>query len=124
MQDRAGKHIEEILPRLTEVNEHARSTYLDILANFPGDERIFYALLAEFEARHNEAALFAALLGKYGDDRALDALNRALEWDEINYLDFLEIKDAIEKLGGECLSERDFSGDVYFEAFKRQNGEG
>ena len=123
MTNMAGKHIDEIVGRLYEVNVHARETYLDILANFPGNEHVFRALLSEFETRRDEAALFAALLGKYGDERALDALNSAIDWEEINYLDFLEIKDAIERLGGECLSERDFTGDVYYEAFKRQNEE-
>lgn len=120
----AGRHIDEILSRLSEVNEHARETYLDILSNYPGDERIYEALIGEFEARPEMCALFAGLLGKYGDERALDALNRALEWENINYLDYIELKNAIEALGGECLSEREFAGDAYYEALKggMQNG--
>ena len=114
----AGGHIDEIVNRLEEVNDAARETYLDILSNFPGDERILNALLAEFERRPEACALFAGLLGKYGDERALDALNRALEWEDINYLDYIEIKNAIEVLGGECLSERSFDGDAYYEALK------
>ena len=117
----ASRHVDEIAARLEDVNEFARETYLDVLTNYPGDERVFQALIKDLDARRDRVALFAALLGKYGDERALDALNAALEWEEINYLDFLEIKDAIENLGGECLSERDFTGDAYYEAFKQQN---
>ena len=64
------------------------------------------------------ASLYASLLGKLGDERALDALNRALDREEINYLDYIEIRDAIEALGGECAHERDFNGDPYYETLK------
>ena len=119
----AGNHIDEIVQRLDEVNVYAREAYLDILSNFPGDERIFEALKKEFEARPESCALFAGLLAKYGDERALDLLNAALEWENINYLDYIELKNAIEALGGECLSEREFDGDAYYEALKGANEE-
>lgn len=116
----APAHKEELLSRLEEVNEFARETYLDLLSALPPDERTYQALTREFLSRRDKCGLYAALLGRYGDDRALDLLTEALDWEEINYIDYIEIRDAIEKLGGECIAERDFTGDVYYEALKQQ----
>ena len=41
-----------------------------------------------------------------------------LELQELNYLDYLEIRDAIEELGGEVKTEREFAGDEYYESMK------
>ena len=56
--------------------------------------------------------------GKLGDARAIDELMPLLELQELNYLDYLEIRDAIEELGGEVKTEREFAGDEYYESMK------
>ncbi len=114
----AKDHIEEILDKLDELNPSARETYLDILSGFPGNERIFQALMKAFEQEADRCALYASCLGKYGDERAVDALTRALDREEINYLDYIELRDAIERLGGEFAHERCFDGDPYYETLK------
>lgn len=114
----AKNHVPELIDRLSEVSDVARETYLDILCNYPGDERIFRAVLAEFEKRQDKTALYASFLGKLGDERAIPALVKALDRLEINYLDYMEVRDAIEELGGECNHEREFAGDPYYETLK------
>ena len=37
---------------------------------------------------------------------------------DINYLDYIEIVNAIEALGGEVDDSRDFSGDPYYESLR------
>ena len=118
MQSSAEGLLDEIIARLPGASPEARATYLDILADHSGDERVFDELLSAFETDRQRCALYASLLGKLGDERALDALNRALDREEINYLDYIEIRDAIEALGGECAHERDFNGDPYYETLK------
>lgn len=107
-----------ILDRLDDVNDAARETYLDILCNYPGDERIFAALIRAFEEHTEKCALYASLLGKLGDARALNALREALDRPDINYLDYLEVKNAVEMLGGAVEGEREFAGDPYYETLK------
>ena len=45
-------------------------------------------------------------------------LREALELTDLNYLDYIEIVHAIEALGGEVETEREFNGDPYYESLK------
>ena len=40
-----------------------------------------------------------------------------IEGEDINFLEFRELKYAIEALGGEYTEERDFSNDPYYQEF-------
>ena len=117
LRPRVKSCAEILIDRLDEVNDNARETYLDLLAGETDDERVYQALMSAFERETGKTALFASLLAKQGDERALEALTDAAVSREINYLDYLEIRNAIEKLGGEC-PYREFAGDQYYEALK------
>ena len=109
-----------ILARINEVTDEARETYLDVLCNFPGDERIFPPLMEAFETHPDKRALYASYLGKLGDSRAVETLKETLTDPELNYLDYLEIRNAVEMLGGTVEIDREFAGDPYYEALKGQ----
>lgn len=110
------------LPRLMEAKApHIKARLIDVLCNFPGDDRIFEQLLELFCQRRDERALFASYLCKYGDERALSALKEALVDPDINYLDYIEICNAIEALGGQVEVQRDFTGDPYYESLRTMN---
>lgn len=109
-----------ILERINEVTDEARETYLDVLCNFPGDERIFPPLMEAFETHPDKRALYASYLGKLGDSRAVETLKETLTDPELNYLDYLEIRNAVEMLGGTVEIDREFAGDPYYEALKGQ----
>ena len=51
--------------------------------------------------------------------KALPVLMDAAQDDSVNYLDYVEIVSAIDALGGERPSEREFTGDPYYESLKR-----
>lgn len=112
--------VKPIIGRMGEVSDEARETYLDILCNFPGDEQTFEYLLDAFETHPDKRALYASYLGKLGDERAVDALKKALNDPELNYLDYLEIRNAVEMLGETVNIDREFAGDPYYEALKGQ----
>ena len=44
---------------------------------------------------------------------------QALEDPAINYLDYVEIANAVRALGGEIGEERSFEGDPYYESMKQ-----
>ncbi len=61
--------------------------------------------------------MFAGYLAKLGDDRALEALMEAARDPQISYLTYIEIRNAIEALGGVC-PEREFEEDPEYEALR------
>ncbi len=95
-----------------------RECLADILCEYPGDARVLAFLLDCFEKTRNKA-LLASYLGKLGDHGALPALEKALQDQTINYLDYVEIANAIRELGGEVKESREFAGDPYYESLKR-----
>lgn len=81
-----------------------------------GDDRIL-ALLRLLLASDPNVAYVAALMGRYGDDRACADLYALL--DTCDYAEFLEIRNAIEELGGTVDAHyRDFSSDPLYMAVK------
>lgn len=116
MGDRVVEPILEVLPDAT---EQAQEVFLDILCNYPGDDRIYTLAARKFAENDDRRALFASYLGKLGDDRALPMLKEAAMDEKTNYLDYVEICNAIEELGGELPPEREFSGDPYYESLRQ-----
>ncbi|MDR2656748.1 MAG: hypothetical protein LBB86_02860 [Oscillospiraceae bacterium] len=111
--------VEPILAAAPEANLAGQETFLDILCNFPGDERIVELGLSLFERKHGSTALIAAYLGKLGDPRALPSLERSLNSGRLSYLDYIEVRNAAEALGGDAPSlEPDFAGDPDYESLK------
>ena len=110
--------VEPILRAVDGAKAAGRDIFADILSNYPGDERIFELLMERFAHATDRRALFASFLAKLGDERALPVLERAAQEHDVSYLDYVEIVNAIEALGGERPSEREFSGDPYYESLK------
>ncbi len=77
------------------------------------DDRVYSLLLNAFRTS-NEIPMHASYLAAYGDVRALPALLEVIDRDDINYLEYQELKYAIEALGGEYTRERDWSSDPYY----------
>ena len=91
---------------------------LTILSDYPGDENVFQTALRLFEARRDRVAVLADCLGKLGDERALPALKALAASEETPYLDYIELRSAIEALGGDA-PERDFDEeDPAYEAMR------
>lgn len=112
--------IAPMLERLQSASNAALLTFLDLLCNFPGDERIYTYTLRQFLACPDQRALYASYLAKLGEASAIEPLTNALRLSDINYLDYIEIRNAIEMLGGEVTgSDPDFSGDPYYESLKK-----
>ena len=110
--------VNPLLEKAGGLSGEALASCLDILCNFPGDERIYELAVSAFRRDGERRALYASYLGKLGDERAIEPLKAALDLSELNYLDYIEIVHAIEALGGEVESQREFSGDEYYESLK------
>lgn len=111
--------VEPILAPLSGAGQTGRDIFADVLSNYPGDERIYELMIERFVTRDERRALFASYLAKLGDERAIPMLKEAAQSPDINYLDYVEVVNAIEALGGERPPEREFSGDPYYESLRQ-----
>ena len=102
----------------TAADHEGKEALLDVLADYPGDEDVFQFALAQFKTQKDKRGLFAGYLAKLDDDRALEHLLDVAESDDVSYMDFIEIRSAIERLGSEA-PVKDWSNDPTYKAFKR-----
>lgn len=110
--------VDELLERYDDAKEYAQMLMLEICCNFPGNDRIFEYLMDKLRSRHEQRALYASLLGKLGDPRAIDMLKEIMNLSDLTYFDYIELRCAVEELGGEVTEERTFYGDPDYEAMR------
>ena len=115
LKEMGGAVLQPLLSALPHANNAGQEAMLDVLVNFPGNEQVFNLAMRLFRENPTRRALFASYLGKLGDDRALPELIKAANDDKCRYLDFIEIRNAIEELGGEA-PEREFYEDAEYAA--------
>ena len=85
---------------------------LEILSKtVSGDEEVYKVLLDEFLQYGENTPMRASYLASYGDVRALPYLLERIDDETIGFVEFQELKYAIEALGGEYDKPRDFTGD-------------
>ncbi len=119
-------HADEVKEKAKRLYAEGRATQymLEILSRVKEkEEAIFEILLGEFRAA-DETSVRAGYLAAYGDERALPYLLKRIEDKAIGFVEFQELKYAIEALGGEYDEPRDFTQDkdyvaVEAAAFKR-----
>lgn len=112
--------VQPILQNLNQACPAGQEALMEVLSNFPGDDRIFRLAIRLFEEKKERRALFAGYLAKLGDDRALPALISAAQEPGLPYLTFIEIRNAIESLGGVC-PEREYDDDPEYEALRQMD---
>ena len=92
-------------------NGTQKESMLEILSRTKSrDERVYEILMQAFLSGE-ETPMHASYLAAYGDERALPVLLEKIEDRSIGFVEFQELKYAIEALGGEYNEERDFSAD-------------
>lgn len=82
------------------------------------DDGVFEILLKEFRSDPDNVPMHASYLAAYGDGRALQYLLDKIDGEGITFIEYQELKFAIEALGGEYKKERDFSSDPYYRLIK------
>lgn len=110
-----------ILAAYPKYNEYQKAAFAPVLSYCKNkDDRILPILLDELLIHPDDIAQYVEMVARYGDERALDTLYKEIEREDIKYSDFVEIRFAIEKLGGEYTKERDFSNDEIFKKVRKQ----
>ena len=106
-------HADEVKPRVIKAykNGIAKEAMLEILSRVKErDDEVYQILLSAFLSGE-ETPMRASYLAAYGDERALPVLLEKIEDRSIGFVEFQELKYAIEALGGEYDEPRDFTGD-------------
>ena len=104
--------------RIMDANAEGREALLTLLVDYKADEQLIDMAIELMLSRRDRAAVLADCLGKMGDERALPALKQLAAEEETSYLDYIELRNAIEALGGEA-PERDFdAADPDYEALR------
>ncbi len=122
LRDMGKAIVQPILQELPKANVAGQEAFLDILVNYPGPAQVFDLAVRLFKENPGRRALFASYLGKLGDDRALPALMEAANDDKCRYMDFIELRSAIEMLGGEA-PKREFFEDAEYDALRAMEGD-
>lgn len=118
LKNMGGKVIEPLLAAYETACPAARECIVDILCDYPTEKRVLPLLLELMDSSEN-TALIASYIAKFGDADALPRMMQALDDPKINYLDYVEIANAVRALGGEITHERSFEGDPYYESMKQ-----
>ncbi|MBE5775350.1 MAG: hypothetical protein E7337_15720 [Clostridiales bacterium] len=113
-----GSDIGLLLDRYDSATEYGQTLILDICRFFPGDERIYEHCMEKLRNRPEQRALYASYLAKLGDPRAVETLVKMMQMTDISYLDYIELRNAVEALGGDAGEERTFYGDPDYEAMR------
>lgn len=113
---------DKILEIINGVPEKNQGILVEVLSNFKGRKDVFFWLVTMLQ-RAEDVPMYAGLLGRYGDASAIDILKSFAKEVDINYVEFVEIRNAVEELGGEMSEEKDFSDDPYYKYINHVNSE-
>lgn len=89
----------------------AQEYMLEILSRVKDREESIYEILLKAFLSGENVPMKASYLAAYGDERALPYLYNKIEDESIGFVEFQELKYAIEALGGEYNEPRDFTSD-------------
>ncbi len=109
--------VQPILQNLNRANAAGQEALLEVLARYPGNEQTFQLAVRLFRERPQRRAVLAGYLARLGDSRAVPVLAEAAADPKLTYLTYIEIRNAIEELGGDC-PEREFDDDPEYEALR------
>lgn len=118
LMDMGRQAVPPMLQALPKANRPGQEALLDVLSAYPGHEPVFQLALKFFTEDKKRRALFAGYLGRLGDERALPALIQTAGEPNLPYLDFIEVRNAIERLGGDA-PEREFHDDPGYDAMAK-----
>ena len=115
-----GKNAENaLLQAMLTAEGEAFSAYLDILLDCSCDPRLYDWAVYGLRNQPERREVYASFLLRLGDERAIEPLTRLLDSQDLGYLQYMEISNAIESLGGEVTVQREFSGDADYEQLRR-----
>ena len=109
--------VDDMLEKFYAADGETGKMLIEILAGYKGNPAIYMGLVS-YLYKGEDVALFARLLGSYGDERAVDLLKGFAEEYELNYNEYMEVRNAVEQLGGYFDDTKDYSDDPFYRYLK------
>ncbi|MGI6215787.1 MAG: hypothetical protein ACOYIT_07965 [Christensenellales bacterium] len=108
----------DLLSALPLAGDEGKQVLLSLLSRFNFSDEVFSALMDLFERLPKCRAELSSYIGRMGNEKALPALKEAALDENTGYLDYIEIRNAIETLGGEAPKRTFDESDPAYEIFK------
>ncbi len=104
LSDNHEEIVEKLLNTISDKDVKIQERYIDILYNYKGREEILDWLIVMLN-RNIDTILYASYIGSYGMEEAVDELIDYLKKNDTDKYEFAEIRNAVERLGGEIPEE-------------------
>ncbi len=109
--------LDDMIAKIYSYEGETGKMLMEILANYKGNKAIFMGLVS-YLYKGEDVALFAKLIGSYGDEKGVEVLKTFCEQYEPNYNEFMELRNAVEELGGDFDLKEGFSDDPLYRYLK------
>jgi hypothetical protein len=118
LQEDCEEMVEVMLEKFYQSQGETADMLIEILAEYKGNKAVYMGLVS-YLYRGDDVALYARLLGKYGDESAIEVLKSFAESTDLNYNEYMEIRNAVEELGGYFDDkESDYQEDEFYRYLK------
>ncbi len=109
--------LQDMIDKIYTLDGETGKMLMEILAEYKGNKAIFMGLVS-YLYKGEDVALFARLIGAYGDEQGIEVLKTFCENYEPNYNEYMELRNAVEELGGDFDLKQDFSDDPFYRFLK------
>ena len=89
--------VDEMLKRFYVAEGETGKMLIEILSEYKGNPAIYMGLVS-YLYKGEDVALFARLLGSYGDERAIDVLKSFAQEYELDYNEYMEVRNATRRI--------------------------
>lgn len=117
LQEDCEEILDEMVAKMYSYEGDTGKMLMEILAGYKGNKAIFLGLVS-YLYKGEDVALFAKLIGSYGDEQGIEVLKTFCDEYEPNYNEFMEIRNAVEELGGDFDLKEDFEDDPLYRYLK------
>ena len=109
--------VDDMLQKSYTLDGDTGKMLMEVLAQYKGNKAIFMGLVS-YLYKGDDVALFAKLIGSYGDEQGIQVLKTFCDEYEPNYNEFMELRNAVEERGGDFDLKEDFSDDPLYRYLK------
>lgn len=109
--------LENMIEKIYTLDGETGKMLMEVLAQYKGNKAIFMGLVS-YLYKGEDVALFAKLIGAYGDEQGIEVIKTFCENYEPNYNEYMELRNAVEELGGDFDLKQDFSDDPFYRFLK------
>ena len=118
LQEDCEEMVEPMLEKFYASQGETADMLIEVLSEYKGNKAVYMGLVS-YLYRGDDVALYARLLGKYGDESAIEVLKSFADSTDLNYNEYMEIRNAVEELGGYFDDkEGDYQEDEFYRYLK------